>query len=235
MYSFQISGETLNFKTATDVFYPTATSELLIKSFCKRVKEPGKLLDLGCGVGVVGIVLAKLGFATMPIYASDLSKNAVALIRENAVDHGCDVVAKVGSLFDPWSNEKFNYIIDDVSGVAEDVAEISPWFSASVPCEGGKDGTELVSQVILDASKYLEPNGLLFFPVLSLSNTEKIIDLARKNFNQVQMLTHKNWYLPEDMKRHLGLLRHLQGEGVIRIEEKFGMVLWYTEIYVASH
>lgn len=235
MYSFQISGETLNFKTTTDVFYPTATSELLIKSVCKRVKEPGKLLDLGCGVGVVGIILAKLGFATMPTYASDLSENAVALTEENAVDHGCDVVAKVGSLFDPWSDEKFNYIIDDVSGVAEDVAEISPWFSASVPCEGGKDGTELVGQVILDASKYLEPNGLLFFPVLSLSNTEKIIDLARKNFNHVQMLTHKNWYLPEDMKRYLGLLRHLQGEGVIHIEEKYGMVLWYTEIYVASH
>jgi len=235
MYSFKINSETLNFKTAADVFYPTATSELLIKGFCKRVKEPGKLLDLGCGVGIVGIVLAKLGFATMPIYASDLSKNAVALTRENAADHACDVVAKVGSLFNPWPNEKFNYITDDVPGIAQDAAVISPWYSASVPCASGKDGTELVSQVILAASTYLEPNGLLFFPVLSLSNTEKIIDLARKNFNQVEMLIHKDWYLPEDMKKHIGLLEYLQNEGMIRIEEKFGMVLWYTEIYIASH
>jgi ribosomal protein L11 methylase PrmA len=38
---------------------------------------PGRALDLGCGCGVVGIAMTKLGYATEPLFASDLSPEAV--------------------------------------------------------------------------------------------------------------------------------------------------------------
>lgn len=234
MYSYQLDDETLTFNTAQGVFEPTATSALLIDGFLREVREPGKLLDLGCGVGLVGIVLAKLGLVAPPVYASDVSPEAVACAQHNAERHSCGMVARVGSLFEPWRDETFDYIVDDVSGVAEDLAAISPWFTAGVPCASGRDGTALISRVISEAPSHLNPGGLFVFPVLSLSNTDKIIELAKETFGQVRVLAHQHWYLPKEVAQHADLLRQLQSEGLIRIEEKFGMLLWCTEIYVAA-
>ena len=36
-----------------NVFKPTGTSEELVKAVSEQIEKPGKLLDLGCGSGVV--------------------------------------------------------------------------------------------------------------------------------------------------------------------------------------
>ena len=77
-------------------------------------------------------------------------------------------------LFDPWAGEKFDYIIDDISGVAERIAEISPWFKETA-CESGEDGTKLVIEAIEKSPTHLNVDGKFFFPILSLSNSERIL------------------------------------------------------------
>ena len=57
---------------------------------------------------------------------------------------------------------QFDYIIDDVSGISEEIAKISPWFK-NVPCTSGIDGTDLVVSVLKEAPKYLKKNGKIFF------------------------------------------------------------------------
>jgi len=234
MYSLVQKEGDLDFRTRETVFYPTATSELLITGFRNCVQAPRKLLDLGCGAGVIGISLAKAGLASLPIYASDVSEEAVALTKENAEVHACGIVARIGPLFAPWRDERFDCILDDVSGIAEDVAAVSPWYPPGISCSSGKDGTALVAQVIREAPGYLRPGGLFLFPVLSLSDGERIVEIARENFTHVQRLIHKRFVLPESMREHTDLLRSLNAEGMIRIEEKLGLVLWEIEIYVAS-
>jgi hypothetical protein len=128
----------------------------------------------------------------------------------------------------------FDYIIDDVSGISEEIAKISPWFQ-NVPCASGLDGTDLVIDVLKHAPLYLKKNGKIFFPVLSLSNTKKILNAAYKNFKNVKLLARKNWILPSEMLPHLETIRSLAMKNVIQVEEKFGMVLWYTEIYEACN
>ena len=233
MYTIKTEGKELSFETQEGVFYPTNTSELLVAGARQTIKKQGKLLDLGCGTGVIGITLAELKLAEMPIYASDLSAAAVLVARQNARDHGCEMIAKTGPLFEPWRGEKFDVIVDDVPGITEEVAALSRWFSKSIPCASGKDGTELVSRVIQEAPEYLLPGGVLIFPALSLSNTGKLIDLAKKKFGQVQRIARRTWSLPDELKPHLDFLKKLQSEGKIRLEEKFGMTLWYTEVYAA--
>ena len=44
-----------------DVFRPTGTTDVLIDAVVNNIKKSGKLLDLGCGSGVVGMVLYKMG------------------------------------------------------------------------------------------------------------------------------------------------------------------------------
>lgn len=60
--------------------------------------EPGSLVDLGCGSGVLAIAAAKLGFA--PVYALDIDAAAVAATRRNVEANGvavetraCDVLS----------------------------------------------------------------------------------------------------------------------------------------------
>lgn len=235
MYTVKADGQAFQFKTQEGVFYPTHTSELLIAGARRKIRDANRFLDLGCGIGVIGITLAKLGLVKAPIYASDLSPAAVELARQNARDHACEMVAKAGPLFEPWRGERFNAIVDDVPGITEEVASLSRWFPKSVPCQSGTDGIRLVSEVIEQAPDYLEPGGLFIFPVLSLSDTERLLAIARKRFTRLERILHRVWSLPEEMRPHMDFLKRLHREGKIRLEEKFGMVLWYTEVYAASN
>lgn len=214
------------------VFIPTGTTTVLIEAVRSYVRNPGKVLDLACGSGVVGIALYQIGLVKSPLYASDLTEEAISCTKKNSLFHHCSVTTKCGSLFDPWENEKFDYIVNDVSGISEDVAKRSPWYNG-VPCDSGKDGTLLVIEVVRNAPAHLYVDGLLFFPVISFSNVGKILKSAREVFSHVERLVHKEWPLPKEMYRHLSALKRLREEGHIQFEEKFGMVFWFTDIYVA--
>jgi hypothetical protein len=79
---------------------------------------------------------------------------------------------------------------------------------------------------------------LLIIPIFILLkfkkyDTKKILNAAYKNFKNVKLLARKNWTLPSEMLPHLETIRSLAMKNVIQVEEKFGMVLWYTEIYEA--
>ena len=144
----------LKFDVSNKAFFPTGTSEFLLKSVCSRITSPGSILDLGCGIGVVGISLAKLGKTTTPIYLSDASKEAIKLTKKNAMSHSVNIDSRFGSLYEPWSNMQFDYIINDVSGISEEIAKISPWFK--MYHESGYDGVELVTKVLEEAPRYLK-------------------------------------------------------------------------------
>ena len=124
----------LRVKTRSDVFFPTDTSMLIIEACRKVIQQPGKTLDLGCGCGVIGLTLAEWGLCSRPFSASDVSPVAVNLTLENAKVRGIDCIARAGSLFEPWRGETFDCIVDDISGISDDIAQLSPWFPNGVPC-----------------------------------------------------------------------------------------------------
>ena len=59
--------------------------------------EPGSLVDIGCGSGVLSVVAAKLGFA--PVLAFDSDAPAVAATRANAEANSVEVTAAIGDVF----------------------------------------------------------------------------------------------------------------------------------------
>lgn len=234
-YQFKISRDkAIPLIINDEVFVPTGTTDVLFEAVSSYIRKSGKTLDLGCGSGVVGIGLFKNGLIEPPLYASDLSRQAVACAKKNASFHHCPIIAKNGSLFKPWQNEKFDYIVSDVAGISEEIAEISPWYN-HVPCRSGIDGTLLVAEVLRDASDHLNSGGLFFFPVISFSDTKKILSTAHKKFLHVERLIHKEWPLPEEMVQHVLILKKLRKNGHIDFVEKFGLIIWFTDIYVAYH
>jgi ribosomal protein L11 methyltransferase len=54
--------------------------------------DPGSLLDIGCGSGVLSIAAAKLGFA--PVVGIDLDEAAVEATHANAAVNGVEVTAR---------------------------------------------------------------------------------------------------------------------------------------------
>ncbi len=230
-----IQNDPIELITLPNVFKPNTTTKLLIKSVLSVVKTKKKILDLGCGTGAVGISLFREGVSKNKIYASDLSKEATECCKENTKFYNFDSDIRTGSLFDPWFEEKFDVIVDDISAISEDVANISPWFPG-VPCRTGKDGINLVSQIIINSSEHLNgDNSLFFFPVLSLSNTDEILSIANEKFNYVELIKKESWPLPEELIPHMDFLERLSKNGAIKYEKKFGMVICYTEVYCASN
>lgn len=215
-----------------DVFKPTGTTSALVNTVKSYLRKPSKLLDLGCGIGVTGLSLKMLGLVKDPLFASDISKKAIECMQVNAKEYDCDVIAKSGSIFDPWKGYKFDTIVNDISGVSQYVADISPWFN-NVSCDSGPDGTKLTIEVLKKARNHLYEDGQIFFPVISLSDVKKIVETARIHFKVVKKLSSKDWPLPKEMYQYKNELEVLKEQGQIYFETKFGMIIWYTDIYVA--
>ncbi len=236
MYKYKMNDDKntfLKFETAKKAFYPTETSVLLIEACRSNIRRAGKTLDLGCGIGITGLVLSKIGLCTRPLYASDISKEAIKLVKINAKQLRVEVVIKCGSLFEPWMKEKFDIIVDDVSGISDAVAKITPWFPMGVTCEAGVDGTKWVIKILEDAPFRLKRSGKFFFPILSLSNEKKILNAAKKNFSKVEQLLEKEWFLPKMAIEKIDTILPLIEDGTIECKKKFGAWTWTTKIFMA--
>ena len=88
MITATIKDHELNFKTATNLFSPTQIDKGTLAMLSNiNFGESDKVLDLGCGYGVVGIVAAK-HMAPGNVFMSDINKTAIKLAQENAVLNG---------------------------------------------------------------------------------------------------------------------------------------------------
>ncbi len=239
MYKYTLTGDIkkgeLLFETREDVFYPTDTSSLLIEACKLNISSPSKILDLGCGCGAVGIILAKLGLCKEPLFASDMSKEAIALAQNNAGKMSVEYTARCGSLFKPWKDKKFDVIVDDVSGISDDIAKLSSWYPPGVDCNAGRDGTKWIIQVIKQSKKYLTEGGKLIFPVLSLSNEEKILRILKMTYPFHELIVKKDWFLPDEVANKTDILIPLINDGSIKCQKKFGKWIWSTYVYMATN
>lgn len=83
-------------------------SDLLIKTYLKEHQEKSKILDLGCGYGVIGISISLITGSTATLV--DVNKRSVHLAKMNIKKHKCYASAFYSDAYSEVK-EKYNIII----------------------------------------------------------------------------------------------------------------------------
>lgn len=217
----------INFVT-TNSFTPNLTSELIYISAKEFIKKDYEVLDLGCGSGVVGLALLKQ-LQNFKLTSSDLSEGALKDTAFNAKEINLQINILHSDIFENITG-KYDLIVNDISGISENVAKLSEWF-LNAPCNSGIDGLNLFERVIEGSSRFLKSNGVMIFPLLSLSNTDRAIDIIDKYYTSKISLVKKEWFLPETIaKNNSEELQNLKESGHVYYQRKFGKLIVYTEV-----
>ena len=215
------------------VFHPTQTTKFLLDAVIKSFpKKKVNILDLGCGNGVIGIYLLKKYKNINNLCFADTSNKAIINAKENCK---LNKIPKKkinfikSNIFEFINNFKFDIIINDISRISYKIAMISDWFN-NVPCESGDDGTRLTLNVLKNFKYFLKPNGIMYFPIISLSNENKINNFLRRKKIRSKLISMNEWPIPKNMYKHNSMLKKLRNSKKINYENKFGLIIANTKI-----
>lgn len=226
IYNIKIENQNVKLFTDTKVFIPNLTTFSLIDVFKKfKIKKKIKILDLGSGSGVIGIFIKKKYKNKVDVYFSDYSIHAVKLINRNIKLNKIKGEVRKSNIFENWSNEKFDIIVNDISAIDEKIAK-KFWYNKYIPHECGDSGIELSKKVILNVKNYLNKKGFLLTPVISLSNHRALKKFIDKKFKS-KMMSHKDWPVPKKLYKD-NENKYLKN-GYIR--KVFGVYICFTKIY----
>jgi SAM-dependent methyltransferase len=193
-YSVLTEYPTINID-APGVFRPTGTTYVLMSEASQVVKQGDRVLDLGCGSGIVGLELLNRfhNLGGIEMFMSDIAQSAVDLTSKNLAETNFSAEIRQGPLLDPWLMDKFDVLVSDVSAVVPEVGLKFGWFSEA-PNESGSLGVDLALEVILKASGHFRsPTSTLLMPLISLSDVDTQIQELKQNFRSVTITEKQKW------------------------------------------
>lgn len=92
------------FKVTPAVLIPRPDTESLVEWLIENIAKNSRVCDLGTGSGCIAITL-KLERPDLKVYASDLSKEALAIAKENALALGAEMEFFEGSWLDAFPQD----------------------------------------------------------------------------------------------------------------------------------
>ncbi len=176
--------DTLKIRSCSSVYSPREDSRILADAVEEHAT--GKVLDMGTGTGILGIIAAKVGCDTTFV---DNDVKSIQCARQNAEANGVDGKFIVSDLF------------KDVKGRFNTIIFNPPYLpSGSVPraqplaaLEGGRGGREVIDRFLSEYKGYVSRNHEVLMVESSLSDYAR--DIARLNATVVK----KAHYFFEDL------------------------------------
>jgi SAM-dependent methyltransferase len=177
-------------------------------------RTPGRrVLDLGCGAGVVGVLL-RAGDPGREVVGVDLCGEAVAVAGVNAALNDTPYVALEGDLYESVQGRTFDLVVADPPAVPlpEDLG--FPVYGS-----GGVEGWQLLARIVGEVERVLAPGGrLLAITELQCAAGEPSFYAwlegwsGRSPGRRARMEVVESRLLPADYYRSLGAnLRYLPG------------------------
>ncbi len=152
------------------VLIPRPETEILVEQFIKKFERSKglKFLDLGTGSGCIALALGK----ELPskIWATDISKQTLAVARHNINNHQLQkkVILKQGNLFRPFDPRKYKNFFDGVISnppyvSSMEISRLMPEVKKEprIALTGGPQGLRLLKKICSQANPYLKPGGWL--------------------------------------------------------------------------
>lgn len=151
----------LKIKVTKEVLIPRPETEILVDKIVKELlTEDLKnkvLLDLCTGTGCIGLALKKK-FNDLTVYLSDLSEEALKIAKENG--KGLDVHYFHGDMFEPFSFQKFDYIVCNPPYISQDefmlLSHEVKDFEPKEALLAGATGLEFYERLKNDLPKFLK-------------------------------------------------------------------------------
>lgn len=109
-YKKRLAAGSPGWDTSADAYeiHQTKLSDILANG---RAPSTGKLLELGCGAGNIGLWFAGQGYSVSGI---DIAPTAVRLAQKRAVESGAEASFYIGNVVDlePFADDTFDFVYD---------------------------------------------------------------------------------------------------------------------------
>lgn len=146
-------------------------SNLLIDTYIKHGRKNVTLLDLGCGYGIIGIVLAK--YMQTKSSLVDINKRAIHLTSMNIKNNGVDAKTFESDIYANVS-DKYDVII------------------TNPPIRTGKTS---VLQFLTGAKEHLKKNGELWFVIRKDQGAKSIIKILEATYKVEVLEKSKGFFI----------------------------------------
>ncbi|MBI4345041.1 MAG: methyltransferase [Euryarchaeota archaeon] len=172
---------------APGVYTPREDSLLLADQL--QVPKGARVLDLGTGCGIQGIVAsARAG----RVLAADINPGAVRCAEENARLNGVENMTVVeGDLFDGIEG-RFDLIAFNPPYLPTEPWE--PRDMASGAWDGGMDGREVVDRFLEDVVDHLSGDGSILLVQSSLNDPPRTVNSLREQALKVRIVAERAFF-----------------------------------------
>ena len=171
------------------VLIPRQDTETLVESVIVALhefREPS-VLDLCAGSGAIGLSVKTL-IPSANVTLSDLSKDALDVVRKNADELNVDVTIRQGDLFKAVGKEKFDLIVSNPPYIPRgDLAMLQREVlrEPMLALDGGSDGLDIYRRIAAEAGAHLNPGGFLYMEV-GIGEAEPVLALVTENIQCAQ-------------------------------------------------
>lgn len=166
------------FLTDARALIPRPETEELVEHALQRMarRRHLRLLDMGCGSGVIGITLAlELAPLEPEVVMADISDAALALALENATRLTARVKTYRSDLFSAWQTTSdtalqppaiFDLMVANLPYIPDgETVSVEVRHDPATALYGGPDGLDIIRRFLTDARPHLAPGALVLLEV----------------------------------------------------------------------
>jgi release factor glutamine methyltransferase len=150
------------------VLIPRPETELLVELACRLAPGARAVLDCGTGSAALAVALAQ-ELRSARVWASDCSRDALAVARRNVVRHAPHVTLVAADLLAAFRDDAFDLVVanppycavHEIEALAPEVRDFEPRQALA----GGADGLDVLRALVVGAARVLAPGGWLLLEV----------------------------------------------------------------------
>jgi len=170
-YYYKFNSEELILEVPDQVYYPREDSELIAKVLREEHIKDKKVLDMGCGSGLLAIISAKMG---ADVTACDINPIAVEIAKKNCERNSMTIRFILSNLFSNIT-DSFDLLIFNPPYLPENEEDL--YSEDKITYAGGPTGRKLITEFIEHAKEHLNKDGKILTLISTLTSEERIVEL----------------------------------------------------------